>query len=129
MTHHETVTTDHVEYASRDPAATRRFLEKVLGFHFEVMESMGGYGMRSDKVSRGSGTGVRPLEKGESPSTISFLTVANLDAALKSAEAEGARVLLPKTEIPGMGWSAVVHAPGDVPIGLFQGIPGAAPGR
>ncbi|MGP8077224.1 MAG: VOC family protein [Thermoplasmata archaeon] len=125
MTHHETVTTDHVEYASKDPAATRRFLEKVLGFHFDVMEEMGGYGMRSDEVSRGSGTGVRALEKGESPATIAYLTVANLDESLKTAQNEGARIVLKKTEIPGMGWHAVVHAPGDVPIGLFQGRPGA----
>ncbi len=125
MTHHETVTTDHVEYASKDPAATRRFLEKVLGFHFDVMEEMGGYGMRSDKVARGSGTGVRALAKGESPATISYLTVVNLDASLKAAQTEGARIVLPKTEIPGMGWHAVVHAPGDVPIGLFRGAPGA----
>ncbi|MCI4352657.1 MAG: hypothetical protein L3K14_04635 [Thermoplasmata archaeon] len=121
MTHHEGVTTDHVEYASKDPAATRRFLEKALGFHFDVMENMGGYGMRSDKVERGSGTGVRGIEKGESPTTIAYLTVKNIEDALKAAEKEGARVLVPKTEIPGMGWSAVVHAPGDVPIGLFQG--------
>ena len=125
MTHHETVTTDHIEYTSKDPAATRRFLEKVLGFHFDVMEEMGGYGMRSDKVARGSGTGVRALAKGESPATISYLTVVNLDASLKAAQTEGARIVLPKTEIPGMGWHAVVHAPGDVPIGLFRGAQGA----
>ncbi|MGD0588113.1 MAG: VOC family protein [Thermoplasmata archaeon] len=125
MTHHETVTTDHVEYASKDPAATRRFLEKVLGFHFDVMKGFGDYGLRSDKVSRGSGTGVRPLLPGESPATISFLTVVDLDDSLEAAKREGARIILPKTEIPGMGWHAVVHAPGDVPIGLYQGLPGA----
>jgi predicted enzyme related to lactoylglutathione lyase len=127
MTHHETVTTDHVEYASRDPAATQRFLEKVLGFHFDVLENMGGYGMRSDKVSRGSGTGVRALEPGELPATISYLTVVNIDESLEAAQKEGARIVLPKTEIPGMGWHAVVHAPGDVPIGLYEGMT-AAPG-
>jgi len=70
---------------------------------------------------RGSGTGVRGLEKGEAPATIAYLTVTNLDESLTAAQKEGARVVLPKTEIPGMGWHAMVHAPGDVPIGLFQG--------
>ncbi|MGA8663758.1 MAG: hypothetical protein WB809_01630 [Thermoplasmata archaeon] len=125
MSHHETVTTDHVEYASKNPEATRKFLEKVLGFHFDVMDAMGGYGMRTDKVARGSGTGVRGLEKGESPATISYLTVGNLEESLQAAQKEGARVILPKTEIPQMGWHAVVHAPGDVPIGFFQAKPGA----
>jgi predicted enzyme related to lactoylglutathione lyase len=125
MSHHETVTTDQVEYASRDPAATRHFLERVLGFPFDILEQMDGYGIRSDKVLRGSGTGVRALVKGESPATISYLTVVDIEASLKLAQQEGARVIMPKTEIPGMGWHAVVHAPGDVPIGLFQGKPGA----
>jgi hypothetical protein len=125
MAHRENVTTDHVEYASKNPEATRKFLEKVLGFHFDVMEAMGGYSMRNDKVARGSGTGVRPLAKGESPTTIAYLTVSNIEESLKTAQREGARVLVPKTEIPEMGWSAVVHAPGDVPIGLFQPKPGS----
>jgi len=125
MTHHETVTTDHVEYASKNPESTRKFLEKVLGFHFDVMEAMGGYGMRSDKVARGSGTGVRGLGKGESPGTIAYLTVRNIEESLAAAQKEGARVVVPKTEIPQMGWSAVVHAPGDVLVGLYQAMPGA----
>ncbi len=125
MPQHEIVTTDHVEYASKDPAATRKFLEKVLGFHFEVMEAMGGYGMRNDKVARGSGTGVRAITEIESPTTIAYHTVMNIEEALKAAQKAGARVVLPKTEIPEMGWSAVVHAPGDVPVGLFQAKPGA----
>ena len=57
------VTSDHVEYASKNPEATRKFLEKVLGFHFDVLDAMGGYGIRADKVPRGSGTGVRGLER------------------------------------------------------------------
>ncbi len=120
MTHHEHVTTDHVEYASKDPVATRKFLEKVLGFHFQVVEEMGGYGMRSDEVARGSGTGVRALMQGEHPSTVAYLTVKNLDESLKAAENEGARVVSPKSEVPGFGWMAVVHAPGDVTVGLYQ---------
>lgn len=124
MTPNETVTTDHVEYASKNPDATRRFLEAVLGFHFDVMPEME-YSMRNDKVSRGSGTGVRPLTKGESPATIAYLTVRNIEESLKASEKAGARVVQPKTEVPDMGWSAVVHAPGDVAIGLFQPKPGS----
>jgi len=124
MTHHESATTDHVEYASKNPEATRKFLESALGFHFNVMPEMG-YSMRSDKVARGSGTGVRALMKGEGPATIAYITVMNIEESLRASEQAGARVLQPKTEIPDMGWSAVVHAPGEVAIGLFQPKPGA----
>ncbi|MCI4332646.1 MAG: hypothetical protein L3K01_02785 [Thermoplasmata archaeon] len=120
MSHHEIVTTDHIEYASKDPAATRKFLEKTLGFHFRVMEEMGGYGLRTDEVKRGSGAGVRLIEKGENSGTIAYHTVMNLDETLKAVQAEGAKVVVPKMEVPGMGWHAVVHAPGDVLVGLYQ---------
>jgi predicted enzyme related to lactoylglutathione lyase len=122
MTHHEHVaTTDHVQYTSRDPAATRKFFEKVLGFHFDVMgEEMGFYAMRNDKEVKGAGTGVGGLMDGQSPATVAFITVANLDESLKTAEKEGAKVVMPKMEIPTIGWQAIVDAPGGVHIGLFQ---------
>ncbi|MCI4325106.1 MAG: hypothetical protein L3K00_04380 [Thermoplasmata archaeon] len=120
MSHHETVTADHVEYASKDPAATRKFLETTLGYHFDVLEQMGGYGLRSDKVTQGAGTGVRLIEKGEGPGTIAYLTVGNLDEAIKTVQAAGAKLVVPKMEVPGMGWHAVVHAPGDVLMGLYE---------
>jgi uncharacterized protein len=120
MTHHEHPTTDHVEYASSDPAATRKFLEKTLGFHFQVMEEMGGYGLRTDKTEHGAGTGVRLVEKGESPGTIAYITVKNLDESLIEVQKEGAKVVVPKVEVPGLGWHAVVHAPGNFLLGLYQ---------
>jgi predicted enzyme related to lactoylglutathione lyase len=123
MSHHETVTADHVEYASKDPAATRKFLEKTLGYNFQVLEQMGGYGLRTDKVARGAGTGVRLVEKGENSGTIAYLTVGNLDEALTTVQAAGAKLVMPKTEVPGLGWHAVVHAPGDVLMGFFQAAP------
>ena len=122
MSHHTKVTTDHVEYASNDPAATRKFLESVLGFQFDVMEQMGGYGMRAGELGRGAGTGVRAIEKGEPTSTVAYLTVENLETTMKAAEKAGAKVVVPKTEIPGMGWSSVLHAPGGVMVGLYQSM-------
>jgi uncharacterized protein len=122
MTHHEHVaTTDHVQYLSRDPAATRRFFEKVLGFHFDLLgPEMGNYSLRNDKVTRGSASGIGGLDMGGVPSTIAFVTVLDLDGSLKTAVSEGATVVSPKMEIPGVGWQAIVHAPGELDIGLFQ---------
>jgi predicted enzyme related to lactoylglutathione lyase len=122
MTHHEHVaTTDHIQYLSRDPAATRRFFQRVVGFHFDDLgEGMGHYLMRNDKFENGSGTGVGGLQTDELPSTIAFVTVQDLEEALKVAKAEGAKIVMDKTELQGLGWHAVVHAPGDLQIGLFQ---------
>lgn len=113
-------TTDLVEYASSNPAATRKFLEGVLGFKFEVEEEMG-YSMRSDDFEGGAGTGIRAVDPEEpGPATFSYLTVEDLETTIKAAEKAGAKVLHPKTEIPDIGWSCVLLAPGGVVLGLFQ---------
>ncbi|HXQ94975.1 MAG TPA: hypothetical protein VN864_07425 [Thermoplasmata archaeon] len=77
--------------------------------------------MRSDEVKQGFGSGVRIIEKGESPGTIAYLTVMNIDESLHAAQKEGAKVVMPKKEIPGVGWHAIIHAPGNVMVGLYQG--------
>ena len=66
--------------------------------------------------------GLRPPVGPEPPGTISYLTVPNIDEALKSVKAAGAKVIMEKTEIPKMGYSAVCVAPGDVTQGLYQAI-------
>lgn len=122
MTHHEEKPKlDHVEFASKDPAATRKFLEKAFGFKITVMPEMGGYAMhgRSEGAVAAS-FGVRELMGPEQPGSVVYITVGNIDEALKNVKAAGASVMMEKTEIPGIGWSAVYHAPGGVVQGLFQ---------
>ena len=120
MTHHEKPKMDHVELASKDPAATRKFLEKAFGWKFTVMEEMG-YSMhgRMEGAEAGS-VGVRALMGPEHPGSISFVTVMNIDAAIKSVESAGAKIIAPKMEVPGFGWAAVYMAPGEITQGLFQ---------
>jgi uncharacterized protein len=114
-------TMDHVDIVSKDPAATRKFLEKTFGWKFSTMDMMGGYHMHGPMEGATTGSvGIRGLMGPESPGTISFITVPDLDSTLKVAEAAGAKILVPKTEVPGFGWSAVFHAPGGVVQGLFQ---------
>ena len=124
MTHHEMMPKmEHVELASKNPEATQKFLEKAFGWKFAVMgPEMGNYRMHGREQQAAAGTvGVRPLmDPKEQPGSIAYITVTNIDAAIKNVEAAGAKIIMPKTEIPGMGWSAVYHAPGDVLGGLYQ---------
>ena len=124
MTHHEQPKLDHVELASKDPNATRKFLEKAFGWKFNVMPDMmpGGYSMHGrEEGAAASGVGIRALQGPEHPGSVSYVTVMNIDEALKNVQAAGGKVVMPKTEIPGMGWTAVYVAPGEVTQGLYQG--------
>lgn len=123
MAHH--VTMDMLEFVSKDPAATQAFLEKAFGFKFNVMgEDMGNYRMLDHPAgARGSGIGIRSLmDDHEHPGSVGYLTVPNLDEAIKSVKAAGGKIVMEKTEIPKTGFMAVYIAPGDVVQGLFQGM-------
>jgi predicted enzyme related to lactoylglutathione lyase len=120
MAHH--VKMEHAELVSKDPAATQKFLEKAFGLKFtEMGEEMGNYRMhgRNEGATAG-GIGIRTPMGPEHPGSVAFLTVPNIDEALKSAQAAGAKIVMPKTEIPNMGYSAMYVAPGEVTLGLYQ---------
>ena len=120
MAHH--VKMDHAEIVSKDPEATQKFMEKAFGLKFTVMgEEMGNYRMhgRQEGAAAG-GIGIRAPMGPEMPGTIPYLTVPNIDEALKSVKAAGGKVIMEKTEIPKMGYSAVYVAPGEVMQGLYQ---------
>lgn len=121
MTHHEQAKMSHVEIASKDPAATRKFLEQVFGWKFETMPTMD-YSMYGPaQGAEDASVGVRALMGPETPGSIGYVTVANIDDTLKAARAAGATVIMEKDPIPGgTGFLAVYLAPGGVVQGLFQ---------
>jgi uncharacterized protein len=122
MTQQTNPKVEHVEIASKDPAATRKFVEKAFGLKFTDMgPQMQNYLMHGrNEGAAGTGIGIRALQPQEKSGTIPYITVTNIDSALKSVEGAGGKILMGKTEIPGMGWSAVFWAPGDVVQGVYQ---------
>ena len=109
----------HTELASADPAATRAWCAKVLGWTFMPSVPMHGGGeymlfAYSDK----GGGGIRPTHPSETPGSSFTVHVADARAAFEKALREGAEEILPPTPVmPGVT-VAVVRAPGGVPVGL-----------
>jgi uncharacterized protein len=106
----------HVELISRDPAKSLTFYEKVFGWRFD--DAGGGY-MFTSPPSLPTGA-IRPPQEGEAAGSLSYIEVKDLAKTLKSAEAAGAQVLVPRTEIPNMGHFAVLLIPGEIPQGIYQ---------
>ena len=120
MAHHAKM--EHAELVSKDPAATQKFLQKAFGLKFtETGPEMGNYRMhgRQEGATAG-GIGIRSPMGPEGPGTISYLTVPDIDEAIKSVRAAGAKIIMEKTEVPKMGYTAVYIAPGEVTQGLYQ---------
>jgi predicted enzyme related to lactoylglutathione lyase len=118
MGHHAKM--EHAELVSKDPAATHKFLEKAFGMKFTHMQEMAYWMHGANEGAVEGSLGIRAPMGPESAGTVSYITVPDIDEAIKSVLAAGAKMIMPKTEIPGMGWSAVYIAPGEVTQGLYQ---------
>ena len=106
----------HVELISKDIGRSVKFYEKVFGWKFD--DAGPGY-MFVSPPARPTGA-VRTPQDGESPGALSYIEVEDVTRTLEDAEAAGAKVIVPRTEIPKMGHYAVLRVPGDVPQGIFQ---------
>jgi predicted enzyme related to lactoylglutathione lyase len=57
--------------------------------------------------------------------TVNTVGVANLDETIQKVVANGGQVIMPKDEIPGVGWLAYVREPGGAVLGVIQPLPDA----
>jgi len=108
----------HTELASADPAATKEWCTKVLGWQF--MPSFptpdGSYHLfaYSDK----GGGGIRQNNPPEIPGSIPYIHVRDAKVAFEKALREGAAEMFPPTRVMEGVTVAIVRAPGGVPIGF-----------
>lgn len=112
----------HVELTSSDLPATRKFLEGVFGWKFKKEEMGGPADMEYWTWDAGSGPGgglTKPMG-GMPPDTLNYVLVESVDAALKKIAAHGGKIIMPKQEIPKIGWFAIYEIPGGVTQAVYQ---------
>ena len=113
-------TITHTELATTDPPATRAWCESVLGWKFgeSVPTPTGPYHMW--RFANGTGGGIRANNPPESPGAVPYCEVADIRATYTRALEAGATEMVPPMQLPsGMGWIAVVAAPGGPAIGFW----------
>lgn len=119
------------ELMTTDPDAARDFYGKVVGWKI-VGEAPpeGGFDYRHIiRDDGGSNGGVLALDEamcqgGARPCWVGYLYVADVDAATSAIEADGGKVLMPKTTID-VGSFALVTDPQGVPFYVMTPIPPA----
>jgi predicted enzyme related to lactoylglutathione lyase len=114
----------HAEFSSNDLAATRKFLEGVFGWKFKK-EAMGDQEYWTFDAGSGPGGGIMAPMGGMHPSTMNYVLVESVDATLKKIASHGGKVVMPKQEIPQMGWFAVYEVPGGFHQAIYQATPKA----
>jgi uncharacterized protein len=108
----------HTDLASANPAATKAWCAKVLGWNFKPSFPTLAGEIHLFTYSDKGGGGIRPLSPPEMPGSIPYIHVADAQAAYDKALHEGAEEMMKPTRVMDGVTIAIVRAPGGVPIGL-----------
>ncbi|MBI2782143.1 MAG: VOC family protein [Chloroflexi bacterium] len=110
---------NHIEFPADDPERAKAFYGAVAGWEFGEMEGFPDYYMFRTSAGYGGAIGKRDVSTGHNLRI--YIEVDSIDDALAASSRTGGTTKEPKTEIPGMGWFAVVTDPEGSEVGLFQG--------
>lgn len=116
----------HFELPTTNPEASVRFYENVFGWKLSKWEGGDDYWLvtTGPEGTPGINGGLGGAANGVN-GTVNTVDVEDIDEALKLAEANGAQVILPKEEIPNVGWVAYIQEPGGAVLGVYQVHPNA----
>ncbi len=112
----------HIEFSSRDRAESAKFYGDVFGWEVQDMPEMnyttfdpgeppgGGFNPVSDQVKAGDVT--------------VYIGTDDIEASLAKIEAAGGKTVIPKSEIPDVGWFAFFSDPTGNVVALYKGQEG-----
>jgi len=108
----------HTDISSRDPAATKAWCAKVLGWTFKPSFPTPAGEYHLFAYSAAGGGGIRTCDPGDAPGSLPYVHVADAQAAYDAALRAGAEPVHPPERVMEGVTVAVVRAPGGVAIGL-----------
>jgi hypothetical protein len=112
----------HLEIPADDPAAVIPFYAGVFGWNIQPMEGMDDYhAFMTGPGNSGGAIGKRGASVSDRLRV--YIDVTSIDDALEAAARLGGSVRESKTEIPGMGWFAVIADPEGGEMALYQAAP------
>ncbi|MFF2344603.1 VOC family protein [Pseudarthrobacter sp. NPDC058119] len=121
----------HFEIPADDQKRARKFYQEALGWRIEPVPGMD-YSMvittdmddDGQPAAAGAINGGMMAREGQVTAPVITVDVPDIDATLKSVEALGGSVVMPKNEIPGMGFTAYFKDPEGNVMGLWENLPG-----
>lgn len=111
----------HLEIPAKDFAAADKFYSEVFGWKIQVDKQFD-YHQFSAEGGPGGGFIAADGKQGNVGEVIVYLSVNDIDAALKKVNAAGGKTLTPKTDIPGIGWYAIFADPTGNRMGLYTDV-------
>ncbi len=119
----------HFEIPANDVEKIRKFYTDLFGWKIEKIPNME-YSIIETVPMDEKGNLLRPgvnggMYKRDVPQqqAVNYINIESVDEYSKKVAALGGQVLVPKTEIPGMGWFAIAKDPEGNVFGLFEMLP------
>ncbi|MEM9188054.1 MAG: VOC family protein, partial [Myxococcota bacterium] len=110
----------HYELNTSDPQAAKKFYQSVFGWKAQDMNMPSGvYTMLQAAAEPFAGLQANPM-KDSGPHWLAYVTVPSLTRTLTKAKKQGAKVVMPTIEVPGMGKYAVFTDPQGAAIGIWE---------
>ncbi len=113
----------HVDFPATDPKAASAFYADVFGWQITTAPNFEDYPMF--QAEGGPGGGFTRAGEGVGPMTstvgepLVYLASQDIEADLRRVQAHGGQTVMPKSEIPNIGWWAVFRDPSGNKVGLF----------
>ncbi|UTT68633.1 VOC family protein [Arthrobacter sp. DNA4] len=126
----------HFEIPADDQKRARKFYQEALGWRIEPVPGMD-YSMvittdmddDGQPAAAGAINGGMMAREGQITGPVITVDVPDINATLKSVEELGGSVVMPKNEIPGMGYTAYFKDPEGNVMGLWENLPAAESGQ
>ncbi len=111
----------HLDISAKDPAAASKFYAELFGWKIAVDPNFNYHQFAAEGGPGGGFVGVddQTYKAGD---IVPYVGTDDIDAFLKKAESLGGKTLMPKTEIPGIGWFAFFADPTGNRIGLYTSM-------
>mgnify|MGYP001546549297 CR=1 FL=1 len=108
----------HFELMVKDVEKAKKFYGSLFDWKFNP-SGIDGYTMIDSGQTPCGGLMEKPTEAPQCAFNC-YIQVDDLDETLKKAESAGAKVVVPKSEIPNVGWHGLFVDPDGIAVGLFQ---------
>src|SRR5918912_4124595 len=112
----------HVEIAATDPVALGKFYANVFGWEVETDPTFNYTQFEADGGPGGGFPGVGGPEGYKVGDIVPYIGTDDIDESLRKVESAGGRVLVPKSEIPGIGWFAMFSEPTGNRMALYTSM-------
>lgn len=120
----------HFEIPANDVQKLKKFYNELFGWKIEKMPGPMEYWTIETVPVDEKGMPVRPgvnggMMKKQNPEhkPITYISVESVDKYVKKTEALGGKVIVPKMEVPGIGWWAMALDPEGNQFAIFESMP------